>query len=157
MAETEEERAAREAAEARQREYDSLCSQKSQNDAEQAEVQAIIDDLDSKISKMQTAYDNLDAAKEGLKSIRNAIGCWPGFYEGVWKGNVATDIYDACKKDGYHEASYTQYIDKIDEIQDALNLKLTELENEKLRQNGILGELIAWGNSLWTKIQNFFN
>ena len=157
MAETEEERAAREAAEARQREYDSLCSQKSQNDAEQAEVQSVINDLDDKITKMQTAYNNLDAAKEGLKSIRSVIQCWPDFYESVWKGDVATAIYDACKKDGYHEASYTQYIDAIDEIQDALNLKLTELENEKLRQQGILGELIAWGNSLWTRIQNFFN
>ncbi len=157
MAETEAEKAAREERERRQREYDGLCSQKRQNDSEQADVQSTINDLESKITQMQAAYDNLDEAKEGLKSIRNAIGCWPGFYEGVWKGDVATDIYNACKKDGYHEASYTQYIDKIDEIQDALNLKLTELENEKLRQNGILGELIAWGNSLWTKIQNFFN
>ncbi len=163
MAETakereEREQREREERERRQREYDGLCSQKSQNDKDQASVQAKIDDLDSKINLMQKAYDNLDAAKEGLKDVRSAIKKMPGVYDNTWKGKVAEEeIYATCKKDGSLYTSYTSYIDSIDEIQDALNLKLTALENERLEQKGILGKLAAIGNSLWTRIQNFFN
>lgn len=138
-------------------EYQNLCNQKDANARDQASVQETINDLDDQIERLQRAYDDLDDAKEGLKDVRKAIKKLPNEYDDDWEGQVAQEVYDECREDGSIEYFYTRYIDEIDTIQDDLNLKLTDLENEKLRQNGILGELVAIGNSLWTRIQNWFN
>lgn len=139
-------------------EYQSLCNEKSSKEAQASTVQSEINNLDDQIDAMQAAYDKIDEAKESIKDIRKYLRNLPDDYDDSWKGQFADGIYKDCKKDGIRiDFYYTRYIEVIDEIQDALNLKLTELENERLRQETILGDLWAAINSLATRIQNWFN
>lgn len=139
-------------------EYQNLCSEKSAKESEASSVESTISSLDGQIEAMQAAYDSIDDAKESIKDIRKYIRNLPDDYDDSWKGSFADTIYTDCRKDGTRvDYYYTRYIDLIDDIQDDLNWKLTELENERLRQETILGDLWAAINSLATRIQNWFN
>ena len=139
------------------KEYEKLKTDKKQNEQKQSSTQAQIDDLDDKIKAMKDAYKAIDTAKEELKDIRKAIKKMPSEYDDKWKGRVSKEVYTSCKSEGELYSSYTSYIDAIDEIEDDLNLKLTDYENEKIKQEGFLVTLRTAWNDLCTKIQNFFN
>lgn len=61
------------------------------------------------------------------------------------KGEVATDFND------------DYYKNTLDYVLDSINNEITRLQNERMEEYGLLGQLGSKINSLGTKIENFFN
>ncbi len=61
------------------------------------------------------------------------------------KGDVATDFND------------DYYKNTLDYVLDSINNEITRLQNERMEEYGLLGQLGSKINSLGTKIENFFN
>lgn len=139
-------------------EYQALCDEKASKEAEKSSVESDISSLDSKIEALRAAYTKIDDAKESIKDVRKYLRKLPNDYDDSWKGQFADDVYKECKKGGVRiDYYYTRYIELVDDIQDNLNLKITELENEKLRKIAVLGEILSWLNNFATWVQNLAN
>lgn len=137
--------------------YYRLENQRGQNESQQESVQNEIDDIDKKIKRLRTAYNTLDKQKESIKGQKGTISRIKNNYEGNWKGQHATSVYDACTGKGAVASAYQSYADAIDEIEDAINNEICRLKNLRADKWGILQGLIRAWNSICTQIRNYFN
>lgn len=136
--------------------YYNLKNQKSANERQQTSTQSEIDSIDSKIDRLHTAYNNIDAAKESIKNLKKANSKLPNSYKNIWKGNNANTIFEDCN-DGDLQQNYKNYIDSIDYVEDAINQEICSLKNMRSQKCGILRGLINAWNTLSTEIRNYFN
>lgn len=137
--------------------YYYLKNQRSSNEQKQRSVQNEINQAESKIKRLKTAYNEIDDVKEYLKSQRKSLGKLPKSYESSWKGAHANSTFTSCFNGGELNRNYKSYIDSVDAAQDAINNEICRLKNVKAAKYGILQGLISTWNNLTTQIQNYFN
>ena len=72
-----------------------------------------------------------------------------------WEGST----YNKFKKkmDKVNSVNEDYYEKSLDHVLDSLNNKITEYENKRLRERGLLGRLGSWINSLSNQIENWVN
>ena len=136
--------------------YYNLQSEKENNENQQRECRNEIDDIEQKIERLREAYNTIDAAKESIGQIRNLNTNTPDFFCDVWKGSRAEYFFEICES-GELKSSYSDYISRIDEIEDAINWEIYNLDTQKNEKYGILSGLLDAWDRVWTEIQNYVN
>ena len=139
-----------------EREYDSLKSQRRNNEARQEECRVEINNLGDKIEQLRSAYNTMDGAKEAIDDIKGTHSNMPMFYESLWKGSRAQYFYDMCES-GELKTSYSGYVSNIDAAQDEINWEINGLKEKQNEKYGILSGLVNAWDDLTTRIRNFFN
>lgn len=139
-----------------EREYDSLKSQKRNNEARQEECRVEINNLGDKIEQLCSAYNTMDGAKEAMDDIKGIHSNMPMFYESLWKGSRAQYFYDMCES-GELKTSYSGYVSNIDAAEDEINWEINGLKEKQNEKYGILSGLVNAWDDLTTRIRNFFN
>ena len=126
-----------------------------------AELELIVkkvDAIDEKIERLREVYNIIDDAKEAIDETKinqkNKISV--GLYQSLWTGSKAQYFYDLCES-GELLTSYSGYVNNIDDVEDAINWEINELEEKKNEKYGILSGLANAWDDLCTKIRNFFN
>lgn len=139
-------------------EYQRLNNEKASNEQQQAACQNEIDAIDEKIERLREVYNIIDDAKEAIDETqinqKNKISV--GLYQSLWTGSKAQYFYDLCES-GELLTSYSGYVNNIDDVEDAINWEINELEEKKNEKYGILSGLANAWDDLCTKIRNFFN
>lgn len=139
--------------------------------AEQEDYNVLVEKLNKKRNEYYAALarieannallDRLKPVKKEVTSLKNSFNYYVMLqdeYEKestLWEGqqyqnylNEITDIQSE-NSDYYHNS--------LDKVLDALNNKITYLENENLAEAGLVGKLIGVINTLANKVENFFN
>ncbi len=71
-----------------------------------------------------------------------------------WKGNN----YDNFQSNGsYLKSDNNRYYNSIDDVLDAINDEITRLENQIYENEGLIGKLKSWINTLTNRMENLFN
>ena len=134
-------------------EYDQLVSDKASAETQLSNAIWTREAIQEKIDQLKTAKRTLGNCYDSYSDISRAVKSdISASYE--WNGSQ----YDRFSEfgDSLITANKT-YNDNIDEARDAINSEIARLENEIYRQDGIIGQLRAWINTLAHKIENFFN
>lgn len=134
-----------------------LNNQLQRDSAKLEECRAKNRSLDEQIGRLRVAYRQVGEIKSQYLSIKTSestqlINRNPEDWNGSKHGHYKTDaIYVPAIDYGINE-----YYKDIDRIQDAINMKICELENQKF-SDSFLGDLVRGINSLRYQIQNLFN
>lgn len=124
-------------------------------------LQSQCDSARHKIREVKRKLERLLAAKSELTEDKAMFGRIKKQDEQViegkhdWKG----DVYDRFKTNGEEIMTENQayYQNSLDYALDTVNIRISELENELLSQQGLLGQCLSGLNYVWTRIENFFN
>lgn len=139
---------------ARQAEYDSLVNQKSSANAQYVACENQIASYEYTLRRLNRVKEDIVTLKGRFgdnkkldKSLFKAEHIWQGTQHDtfLFKMELLTTLNDE-----YHK-------DFIDHVLDSINNEITRIENKKLAQCGLLGELAKWINNLSNQIENFFN
>lgn len=113
-----------------------------------------IKEVKQKLKRLRVAKSELSEDKEMFGRIKKQD---EQVIEGKhdWKG----DVYDQFKTNGEEIMTENQayYQNSLDYALDTVNIRISELENELLSQQGLLGQCLSGLNYVWTRIENFFN
>lgn len=141
----------------RQRELQNARSQKSGYERERESKESTCRQNREKISRLKTVKSNLETqkaiAKGRYQSLKDYAQSGSQFTE--WTGDKSTKT--ANEFNSTIAPGYDTYVDRIDEILDAVCDEITRLENENMQLNGdilYLGSLI---NSLINTIEKLCN
>lgn len=120
-----------------------------------------IDGCNAYIEQLQEKIERLKKVKPAVSEIKSEV--YSREME-VHQGIMAQICWVGENKRGYDAIaeqqlfpSYKAYYDGVDEILDSINDEITRMENEIYEQQGIIGKLRSWINSLWNELCNFFN
>ena len=72
-----------------------------------------------------------------------------------WKGETCDKFKSKMGK--VEDANNTYYKHSIDHVLDSLNNEITRIENKRMKEYGLLGEIGSWINNLSNKIENLLN
>lgn len=141
----------------RQRELQNARSQKSGYERERESKESTCRQNREKISRLKTVKSNLETqkavAKGRYQSLKDYAQSGSQFTE--WTGDKSTKTVNEFNSTIV--PGYDTYVDRIDEILDAVCDEITRLENENMQLNGdilYLGSLI---NSLINTIEKLCN
>ena len=134
-------------------EYNQWVSEKSYAEDQVSSVRSQQTEVRAKIERLRTAKKILDNCYDSFEDVKKSVSKeLNNNYQ--WKGTK----YDEFVEMGNGlEYSNFAYLDSIDKARDEINLKIAELENESFKMAGIIGDLLAWINTLAAKIENYFN
>lgn len=109
--------------------------------------------LAEQIERLKSAKSIVSEEKSNFSSIKGRVRTIiDGSYE--WKGQS----FDNFVRDGDNlNTENTSYYYAVDDALDAINDKITELENRIYSNDGLIGWLRSRINDLWNAIENFFN
>lgn len=135
-------------------EYDKLVSQKRSAQSRYNSCQSRIDNCNYLLRRLRKAKESISDLKKSFKDnkkldekLRKEKCDWEGLTYDSFKSKMSTLI---DTNDDYFKGS-------IDKVLDSLNNEITRIENKRMSEYGLLGELGSWINSLANKIENFFN
>ncbi len=135
-------------------EYNRLVRQKASAQAQYKSSKANIEECEYTLRRLRAAKQSIEEIKSAYKDVKQSDERVRGM-DHKWLGQTFHQ-FDA-KLLSVVQTNDKYYSDSIDYVLDTLNNEITNLENEKMRENGILGELASWINNLTNKIENFFN
>ncbi len=118
--------------------------------AENAKFRAIADKIGRIYNEMKQAKSDLIDQKQNMDQFSQQK--YP-----LWKGNLWANKCEKAMQDSLVSSGYPTLVRQVDANLDALNNAKTDYENRILRNYGILGDLAATINSLYTEIANWFN
>lgn len=145
-----------------------IASQQSQIDEAQGEVNK----LKAQISLLETARTNICNAKQNIVNelaYENRIFdydnlevtvSWSNFWNGsvvhreyMWRGTKRNDFMDFDYQD--FKTTAQVYYDNLDDIADAINNKINQLNTQKAEHEGIIGKCWAAIDNLGRQIENW--
>lgn len=135
-------------------EYKNLVNQKSN-------AQSRYDSCSSRIEECEYLLGRLKPAKQAVAELKKTFKSNKKLDKQLhnedhdWTGSTYQSF--SSKMTMLTEANDNYYENSIDFVLDSLNNKITQIENQRLREYGLLGELGSLINSLANKIENFFN
>lgn len=134
--------------------YNKLINQKSNAQARYNSCKSRIENCDYLLSRLRPAKESIKELKFAFKKTKKAdkVLCG-GKYS--WRGSTY-DEFDLKMMDLMH-TNDAYYIGSIDYVLDSINNEITRIENQRLSEYGLLGQLGSWINSLSNQIENFFN
>ena len=113
-----------------------------------------IENCDSMLRRLRPVKDELTSIKADFGRVRKTDDNI-GKEDSLWKGETLQSFRARMSDVSWENRDY--HINTLDYYLDALNDKITEIENRKLKEYGLLGELSASFNWVANKIENFFN
>ena len=141
----------------RQRELQNARSQKSGYERERADKESTCRQSREKSSRVKTVKSNLETqkavAKGRYQSLKDYAESGSQFTE--WTGDKSTKT--ANEFNSTIVPGYDTYVDRIDEILDAVCDEITRLENENMQLNGDILHLGSLINSLVNTIEKLCN
>ena len=135
-------------------EYNRLVNKKAAKQAEKQACQKRIDNYDYLLRRLRPARDTVSELKSTFRTIKKEDKeIAEGKYK--WSGQQ----YSKFKQKGNNiKSEDTYYCDNtLDHVLDSLNNEITRIENEKLKEVRLIGDLAAAINSISNSIRNFFN
>lgn len=138
----------------KQEEYNELLREQEQTQSAYNSTEAKIEELEHILKRLKAAKTEISDMKRDYKDIKksnkniiNEDYEWTGsnYDEFLAKGSSLMD------EDTYY------YKHVLDHVLDSLNDEITDIENKKNEQYGILGDLLSALNSIGNAIENFFN
>ena len=110
-----------------------------------------------KISRLRTVKTNLENQKEYAKDRKDSIGKYveEPYNFADWYGNMQNNTSAVMSLNIV--PYYKSYVERIDEVLDSVNDKITALENKNMQLNGDILRLASLINSLANKIENLLN
>lgn len=134
--------------------YDALLVERSRKRAEYQACESRIDECDYLLRRLRTAKEEIVAQKAAYrKLIKTEQGIIDQKY--AWKGESYDSYCRNANEVQRENAFYLNY--SLDRALDTLNNRITEIENKRLREFGLLGQLASALNYLSNSIENFFN
>lgn len=135
-------------------EYDRLVSQKSSAQSQYNACSSRIENCDYLLRRLRPAKESIVELKEAFKNNKKADkNLYDEKHE--WKGSTY-DLF-ISKMSALIEANDIYYKNSVDYVLDSLNDEITRIENQRMKDYGLLGKLGSWINSLSNEIENFFN
>lgn len=135
-------------------EYDRLVSQKSSAQSQYNACSSRIETCDYLLRRLRPAKESIVELKEAFKNNKKVDeNLYDEKHE--WKGSTYNSFIS--KMSTLIEANDIYYINSIDYVLDSLNDEITRIENQRMKDYGLLGKLGSWINSLSNEIENFFN
>jgi len=141
----------------RQRELQNARSRKSGYERERADKESTCRQNREKISRLKTVKSNLETQKEIAESRYHSLKDYAesGSQFTEWIGDKSTKA--ANEFSSTIVPGYNTYVDRIDEILDAVCDEITRLENENMQLNGDILHLGSLINSLINTIEKLCN
>lgn len=115
---------------------------------------AYIAELQEKIARLKEVKPIVSGVKNNLLNAEMELNGKIAMQE-RWRGDNKI-AYDEAACDKIF-VPYEKYYDGVDDILDSINDEITRMENEIYEQQGLIGRLRAWCNSLWNELANLFN
>lgn len=135
-------------------EYDRLVSQKSSAQSQYNACSSRIENCDYLLRRLRPAKESIVELKEAFKNNKKVDkNLYDEKHE--WKGSTY-DLF-ISKMSALIEANDIYYKNSVDYVLDSLNDEITRIENQRMKDYGLLGKLGSWINSLSNEIENFFN
>ena len=135
-------------------EYDDLVNKKENAQSQYRSCESRIEDCDYLLRRLRSSKEDIaelkEAFKENKKRDKNLRD-----EKREWCGSTYDDF--CSKMSNLIETNDTYYKKTIDHILDSINDEITRVENKRLKEYGLLGQLGSWINSLTNEIENFFN
>ena len=122
-----------------------------QNDIYNCE--ALIASLEEQVSDLRRIHSDMRDARSDVRDFRRGVRTFANESYQYWDGNLFREYQDFLRDEKL--VNLRTVIDQISNNMVIVNNKRTELENEIFRQQGILGNLRATLNSIWTAIVNW--
>ena len=116
-------------------------------------AEAEVSDLEDKIARLRAAYKALGKQKEDLAPVKREI---EAVYENPynWQGRRFDEFATNASN---HMAANNIFYAELDRIQDEVNWRLTEYENQANEKYWLIGSLKSSLNNCWTWLQNHTN
>lgn len=135
-------------------EYDNLISQKSSAQSQYNACSSRIEDCDYLLRRLRLAKESIVELKKDFRGNKELD---KNLHEEKhdWKGSTYNSF--SSKMSTLIDTNDSYYRDSIDHVLDSLNNEITQIENQRLGECGLLGKLGSLINSLANKIENFFN
>lgn len=134
--------------------YDVLVDQRTQKETEKVRRESSVRSINAKLERLNRVKEVLTAQKKAFKRIKKSAHDIAVEDYG-WSGSNFDEFIEKC---GALDDENTSFLNRqLDRLLDELNNVITELENERLEQIGIIGKLISDINSLANRIENFLN
>lgn len=135
-------------------EYNNLVNERNRKQGQYAACQNRIESVEYLLGRLRPAKAAVQELKKTFKTIRKEDADLKK-EKTEWKG----DTYNMFSGKMYEVTATNDryYTGSLDHVLDELNNEITRLENKRMREHGLLGELGAAINSLANKIENFFN
>ncbi len=112
-------------------------------------IEEKINDAKNIVKKFQDLKEDMEDLKKDVRKLKNEDhDHWKGDLLDKWQDDTDEHLVDG---------SFKTYIKNIDQNVDDLNEKIMKLENEKLEEQGIIGEIKSGINWLSTEITNIVN
>lgn len=107
----------------------------------------------NKISRLKTAKKQISDHKDTVLSQQyNGSTLVPDY--GFYGSNFNMHLREV--QENYNQR-YSAFYNQTDQVEETINWKITELENESRDIDGWIGDTLNWLNDILTRIQNFFN
>jgi hypothetical protein len=108
------------------------------------------------VYELARIYENMKQAKDDLITQKNDMKSFAQEVYDFWKGEIFITEYRSYLL-GQNQASYQLVVSQVDQNMAIVNNEKTRYENMILRNQGLIGELRAAINSLWTMIENWID
>lgn len=107
----------------------------------------------NKISRLKIAKGQLSTHKDTVLSQQYSGSTLVPDY-GFYGTNFNTHLNEL--EENYNQR-YSTFYSQTDDAEEAINWRITELENESRDIEGWIGDTLNWLNDILTRIQNFFD
>ncbi|MCM1145141.1 MAG: DUF5082 domain-containing protein [Blautia sp.] len=129
--------------------------------AQIARAESQIEGCGEYIMKLRERIARLEETKPTVAEVKEEIGT---LETEVNRRIGMQERFRGENREAYNEASgeelflpYGNYYDEVDRILDSIHDEITRLENEIFEQQGFIGQLKAWCNSLRNELAKLFN
>jgi len=128
---------------------------------ERDETQSAYDSTEAKIEELEYIIKRLKAAKADIVDMKNDYKLIKKANKAIinddyeWTGSNYDEFLSKGSSLMGEDTYYYKYV--LDHVLDSLNDEITDVENKKNDQYGILGDLLSALNSIGNAIENFFN
>lgn len=135
-------------------EYNSLVARKNRTQNRYNACSDRIGECDYLLRRLRSARDQVAAQKRSFKTIkREDKDIYEEKYD--WEGSKYNSF--KIKGDVAIDMNEDYYDNTLDYVLDSLNNEITRIQNKRMEEYGLLGDLASALNSLGNKIRNFFN
>ncbi len=135
-------------------EYDALNRDYADTESKKRACERRIENYNNQLERLYPIKTIISTQKKNFKSLCTKTDDLLD-KERKWKGDHYNEF---LKYGGWLSDDNVYYRDhSLDHILDSLNNKITEIENSRNNEYGLLGRLASALNSLWNKIENFWN
>ena len=138
-----------------QEDYNALIRERDRTRSQYRSCESRIESCEYELRRLRPVKENISALKSRFKALRKDEKRLASGKTASWKGDTRQAFLRGLEDAGW-EADY-YYKNTLDYALDAVNDRITALENQVMNEYGLLGRLGSALNYIGSKIENFFN